>query len=417
MTAEFSRRDFLKTAGTGVGGFLLAACAPNVGQTPEATLIPSPFRTDTLVPKDTVTPSPTDTPEPTATPEWLNADPNAKETWPTWAQEYWRNPKAATLEQDNQFDQFLTESRRAYYEKTARDNPDLVRNLISYMAQGFYLPGTTKEQVEAMDGNTLLGLVEQMNPKNLLWLTIIHNAETKHKVMVTPDEYRSAMADRNAVILNWYDFLADTGKGAFYGLWKDYVGTEGEGLKIKESLYRDVTAFSYTMDVFGKTITIPHYPSHFELVGDFVGIAELPGEAGNAMLIRIRNKQGQSFLYPFHITESPVQFDETMELCVGRKNAVAWGRFHCPDVSLKESRYAIAPLGYFDSHFKPLTEDVLFDRLQWAPQFVRLQFYAPLVTLEGVPNSDVITYHHPDSGLEIGQLVIFNDPEKTQNPP
>ena len=347
--------------------------------------------------------------------EVATADPNAKETWPSWAQEYWRSPKTATREQDTQFDQFITESRRAYYEKTARDNPELARNLISYMAEGFYLPGTTKEQVEAMDGSALLGMVEQMNPKNLLWLMIIHNAETKRKDMMSPNEYRFDMADKNAVILYWHDRFLDTGSGASYGLWKNWVDS------IDDSLYRDVTSFSYTMDVFGKTITIPHFASHFVLAGDFVGIAELPGEAGNAMLVRIRNKQGQSFLYPFHITENPVKFDESMELCVGRKNGGTpprgFGKFHCPDKTLDESRYAIAPRGDFENDFQPLTEDVLYKHLQWSPQFVRLQFYLSMAIIEGSSGSGVVTYHHPDSGLEIGQLVIFSDPTNFQNPP
>src|SRR3990172_8023023 len=115
MALEFPVRGLLKL--TCLGVFFLAGCRPTGIEPPESALTFYPTSTSTPSPTEIETSTPTDTPEPTATPEWLTADPNAIEAWPTWAQEYFANPDSATDAQDRRFDQFLTDGRRYYFER------------------------------------------------------------------------------------------------------------------------------------------------------------------------------------------------------------------------------------------------------------------------------------------------------------
>lgn len=168
---------------------------------------------------------------------------------------------------------------------------------------------------------------------------------------------------------------------------------------------------TYEMDVFGKTVTVPRFPSHVYMGGRLAGIVDLPGNAGTGMLIAFKDRSGGWHLQIFHVVNpsEEVRFDETMELCVGGVNNVyglAAAKILCPRTSV-HTEFRVG-----DQHQSArLRQPLSTDWLSWPGHPVKMVMFAssyPHQTYQST--ATVYAFHHPDSGLEIARDVVMAPP-------
>jgi len=420
MAPEFPARGLFKL--TCLGVLFLAGCRPTGIEPPEATLTSYPTSTSTPSPTETETSSPTDSPEPTATPEWPTADPNAIETWPTWAQEYFANPDNATDAQDRRFDQFLTDGRRYYFERLGQIDPEKLRTLLDFLVQGSVLTTATLEEVAAMgQGNMLTTLrtifesdlrQDFLPRRRMLWLNLINNAVEKRSTILSPNEIRQIVADRDGYFIPWVGLLPDAPEEHAKYVVQYGFGDQrnlGQIVDGRFPVYDD-----FHLEIYGKEIQNPIrillYPG---LIGDIAGLVELPRQDGYAFLMRVRNKQGQPFLHVFYLEQSGLKFEPGDETCFGSPQSGAAVDFmEClPQLSGDVSRFAVFPQGGYRSNWHPLTPETIQEWLMWPPTFSLHD-----VTEQVGSGLTIYVLHHQTMLIVARQLQIYPHDEHQNQP-
>ena len=206
-----SRRKFIGWAAA-AGVSFLAACAglkivgPDIS--PRQTQTPRPGETASWTPEppDIVEPSDTPTTEATSTPEIAAADPTNIESWPAWAQDFFRMHPEDTS-QDTRFQEFMDLSRRQYL---------------------------------ATAGITG---VETMNSQDLMWAMIRQRATEQGAIILTPAEIIAIAQDEGAAILPSTTNQSMVGGGAYnpdhpqqYHMWYTQLRFKSGGV-INTPLY------------------------------------------------------------------------------------------------------------------------------------------------------------------------------------
>ena len=420
MTPELSRRDVLKLSGLSV--LFLAGCRPQLSTPPIDTSTPYPTATHIPFPTDTETPSPTDTPEPSSTPEWLTADPNVKESWPSWAQEYFANPDNATDAQDAQFDQFLTDARKSYFERLGQNDPERFRTLLDFLVQGSVLTSATRESVAGMSQSDMLNTLQSMYEndfgqdflprRHMLWMNVINNAIEKRSTILSPNEIRQITIDRDAYFKPWYGLLPSAPEElAQYTVTYGFGSFKYPGIIIEQSPMFD----DLQLEIYGKEIQNPLKIIFYQaLNGDLAGLVELPRQDGFAMLMRVRNEQGQPFLHIFHLEDEGIETNTVSKLCYG--NPSSGGNvvlMQCPVILNGEmSWFRVYPDGFHrGQRGQVLDDDAVREWLQWPP------VYAQHDVLEN-PSGWIVHYmYHPRSNLLVARRVQIFPPDERQNQP
>jgi hypothetical protein len=356
-----------------VAGLALAGCT---AKTPEPA-VPSPTEPYTVEVTPSITPTevrptvtPTETAVPTPTPEVFTGSPVEIASWPERYQNYFAHPDPATWEAggvdvtDEQFDTFLTEIRRNYLRE------------------------------HGVEG------VESMDPEELLWAMIEECAREKKEIILSVSEIIQIRQENAGNTPYMEYFNAETQDYARYGLWQTYLD-DRDILHSPDSdwVSNNLTSFRYQASIFGREVTVDGAPS-LETSGDLVGVVLLPGELGRGVLIRVKDINLQWHLGLYHVSESPVDYDETMRLCWVYSDSMHFTT--CPSVrigglTLRE--------GWMSENIRRdyMMENLASDWLQWPPVYIRVRTR----WIEGTDperNHHIASYEgwiHPISGLEI----------------
>lgn len=331
--------------------------------------------------------------------ETLEDHPNDTATWPAEYRSYFENPsRYAGQYIETQTDAFVTESRRGLLQYLARQDPTFFGSIMTHMrTDGLLRTG----------GSGGADTIERMSAKELLWATLIHNAEIQEKTIFTPNEIRGIMGDSDSLVVNWTENR--NGNYIQHGRWFRFFGQAG-------SLDQDLMNFNYEMDVFGKTVTIPGYPSITYMGGLLAGMVELPENAGTGMLVTYKDQDaGNWHLQIFHVVDrtEAIQFDESMELCVGHVNSYPYRlKMVCPEITL----YSDFRVGD-SSRSERLREGFSPDWLSWPGHQVMMimypvQYYYETYRTDAGDRvqADVEAFHHPVSGIEIARRPTMTRP-------
>jgi hypothetical protein len=323
--------------------------------------------------------------------------PSEVSTWPAEYQAYFSDPwRYSGMEIEREADQFIAESRRALFSRLASEDPELVASVVNYMRADGLLSNGGFRPIQA---------VEQMSAEELLWATIILNAETQEATVLTPNEIRGIMGDGDAVVWRWTE--VKDGTYIRHGMWHDFSASAPD-----ESLFEAFSNFSYEMEVFGSRVTVPHYASHVYTGGRLVGIVELPGGVGTGILLAYKDQGGGMHLQVYHAIDwgKSVQFDETMELCVGSVSMpsdLGQTKMLCPNTEVR----TILQRGtnYMNA---PRVQDRLSPAwLAWPGYPAKVAFGAVSYYHRAYQApSTVLTFHHPDSGIEIVRQLTVDFP-------
>jgi hypothetical protein len=354
--------------------------------------------------------------------ELANADPNAKETWPSWAQEYFADPDNATNAQDERFDQFLTDSRRSYLERLGQSDPERLRTLLDFLVQGGVLTEASREDVAGMTQSDMLATLQSMYDtdqsrdflprRHMLWMNLINNAIEKRTTILSPNEIRQITIDREAYVEPWINRTPEDWPFQYgYGFGGGIIPIdEAPRFRGKDGMYEELPK-----DIFGKEsddyLLIVGYGG---LYGDIAGLVELPRRSGYAMLTRVRSDQGQPFLHIFHLEEEGLSTSSGSKLCFGslsleageRGNDRAW---ECPaDLQGEVSQY----YDWSQGEWQTLTQEAVLEWLMWPPA------YADHEQRRVLSQTRVLEFIvHPRSHLIMASRLKFWPPDMRQNPP
>lgn len=278
---------------------MLAACIPqpilpSAAPTEKPpTKIFTPTQTMTSIP----TPTPTFTPTPTAIPEWVNTEPNNPETWPQWAQDYFKDPEGSAKsnpELHQQFYEFINKSRMDFLEKLSdQDLSATIARVINPWSEGQYLKGLTQANLSQMTPDAMRLLVKSMTPDELRWTMMGYNLnldpDKRTDFVLSPQDIVDILQDQNAIVPYYEKDLKawDANLKLFPWMWgiskvdgkpqaqHAYGRWQNDGNPLPYELNYQKN-YIQKINIFGININFPGYPSEF-YNGDIWGTFKMPG--------------------------------------------------------------------------------------------------------------------------------------------
>jgi hypothetical protein len=366
---------------------MATACSARVAPTISPETAAPQVATMEATPTEAATP----TPEPSPTPEIITGDPREVSSWPERYQNYFAHPDPATWEEqgievtDAQFDEYLNTIRRNYL---------------------------TEKGIEGAG---------EMSPEDLLWAMVEESAKEQREIILSPSEIIGIVEDeRTDAAYHWRWLTEQPPWYVEYGFWAQRFGNNEPG----STPYVDNTegdldrvnllnAFNYQTTIFGREATVPRWSSG-DTAGDLAGVVELPGESGQAVLIRLLDTNLDYHLIIQRIVTEPLQFDETMR-CVG-VTAISYTTLPCPSVSVETK--LTEKSGNWATDFKSFSVEELLGYLEWPPR--KGMFISPQIFesrgFDPVTQQDAMIegYIDPDTGLELMARMIL--PPNWYNP-
>jgi hypothetical protein len=288
-----------------------------------------------------------------------------------------------------------------------RENPQQLRTLLVYLVRGGVLTDATVDQIEATDRASMLAALDtmfeadrEMEPptrRHVLWLSLIQAALEGRSVILTPGEIQQIVLDWESYRGPFGSLLPQApGQPSIYYFRGSLLSQAGEPSEAPQPV------------IFGQAVfSTDRIASIQELAGDLVGLVELPMGEGYALLMRLRNAQGQPLLQIYHVEDQGLQYEPEQRLCIGLPESEC-----VTELNGSVSLYSAYSDGGAASAWRPLTLEVIRRQLQWPPVALRLQ------TSQQLADGSLLLYsYHPRSNLIVARRLDLVPPEVFRNPP